>query len=207
MNIATRVTASIIGAYAGILGAVHGYFEILQGPVLTGGLIIQAVGPPCQADTVWHACLPAMTLMPNYSLTGYLTVIFSLAALFWGVFCLSRWQGGLVMILFSVLMLLVGAGFIPAFTGIIAGLAGLEIKSLLNLNHLKFLQKSSSILGRLWPWILIVFGLWGAGGWILGKFFNRTMLQLGFFLFFFCDLGLPFLALIAGICKDMENIK
>ena len=121
MNKATRITASIIGAYAGILGAVHGYFEILQGPAMINGLRIQAIGDPCQADAVWHACLPAMTLMPNFSLTGALAIIFSLAALFWAVFCLSRWQGGLVMILFSVLMLLVGAGFIPAFTGIVAG--------------------------------------------------------------------------------------
>ena len=205
MRKATRISASIIGAYAGILGAIHGYFEILQAPALTASQIIQAIGPPCRAETVWHACLPALTLMPNFSLTGTLAIIFSLAALFWAVFCISRWQGGLVMILFSVLMLLVGAGFIPVFTGILAGLAGLKIKSSLIIRRLKIVQKSAHVLGCLWPWTLLVFGLWGVGSWILGIFFNQIMLRLSFLLFFAFDLGLPILALVSGIARDLYN--
>lgn len=69
---ATRVAASALGVYVGLLGALHGYFEILQGDVAPDGLMINAIGPPCQPEEVGHACFPAMTLVPNFLVTGIL---------------------------------------------------------------------------------------------------------------------------------------
>lgn len=42
-----RVAASMVGVYAGLLGAIHGYSEILQGNVAPDSLMINAIGSPC----------------------------------------------------------------------------------------------------------------------------------------------------------------
>jgi len=61
-----KVAASILGAYAGLLGVEHGIFETLQGSTAPDGIMINALGAPCEAETVWHACYPALTLVPNF---------------------------------------------------------------------------------------------------------------------------------------------
>jgi hypothetical protein len=46
MKSATGIVASVVGAYAGLLGATHGVLEILQGNVAPGEVMIQAIGAP-----------------------------------------------------------------------------------------------------------------------------------------------------------------
>jgi len=53
-NSAARIVASALGVFAGLFGMEHGYFETLQGNVAPGGIYLLAIGPPCQANTVWH---------------------------------------------------------------------------------------------------------------------------------------------------------
>ena len=130
MNRATRATASILGIYAGLLGMVHGINEVLQGNVAPGGIMISAIGPPCQADTVWHACLPAMTLVPSFLVTGALSVLLSLITLVWAAAFVQRKRGGPILVLLAMMMVPVGGGFVPAFIGIIAGIAGAKINLL-----------------------------------------------------------------------------
>jgi hypothetical protein len=58
-NSKTRIVASILGILAGLLGLIYGYLETLQGNVAPRGIIILVMGPPCQANRVWHDCYPA----------------------------------------------------------------------------------------------------------------------------------------------------
>jgi len=206
MNRATSVTASVIGGYAGLLGAAHGYFETLQGSVAPDGIGINAMGAPCQGDAVWHACLPAMTIIPNFLATGVLAILFSLVALVWAAGFIQREKGGLILILLSILMLLVGGGFVPTFAGIIAGVAGTRINAPLTFWRSRFAGRSLSFLAKLWPRTLIAFVVWSLGGWLLGHFFNQTMLTLGVILFFFFDLELPLLTVFTGFARDIHRI-
>jgi hypothetical protein len=48
----------------------HDVFAMLQGCRLPDDLIFNAIGPPCQPETVWHACFPTITLIPNLIITG-----------------------------------------------------------------------------------------------------------------------------------------
>ena len=205
MNRATRVAASIIGVYTGLLGAAHGYLETLQGDVAPGGIMINAIGAPCQGDWVWHACLPAMTIVPNFLTTGVLAIIVSLITLMWAAIFIQRKNGGLILILLSILMFLVGGGFIPTFAGIIAGIAGTGINAPLTFWRTRLSGGAIDFLAKLWPWILIAFMVWSLGGWIIGYFFNQAMIDLSFVLFFFCNLGLPLLAIFTGIAHDIHN--
>lgn len=203
MKSATRVATSTIGVYAGLLGAIHGYFETLQGNVVPGGIGINAIGAPCQGDVVWHACLPAMTIVPNFIVTGILAIIISLIIVVWAGVFIQRKNGGLILILLSILMLLVGGGFIPTFSGIVAGVAGTGINTPLVFWRTRLSGSALRSLAKLWPWTLIVFVAWSLGGWFLGYFFNQVMINLSLVLFLVCNFGLPLLTVITGFAFDI----
>lgn len=61
--------ATALGVAAGLLGLERGYFETLQGNVAPNAVMISAIGPPCQPATAWHACEPALTLIPGFLVT------------------------------------------------------------------------------------------------------------------------------------------
>jgi hypothetical protein len=86
--------------------------------------MINAVGPPCQGS----GCFPAMTVIPNFFVTGILTIIFALAVLAWAAVLVQRKNGGTVLILLSVILLLVGGGFLPPALGVIGGVIGTRIR-------------------------------------------------------------------------------
>jgi hypothetical protein len=120
----TRAAASAIGVVAGLVGLYHGYNETLQGNSTPSGILINAVGPPCQGSS----CFPAMTVIPNFFVSGILVIILALVVLAWAAVFVQRRNGGLVLILLSIILLLVGGGFLPPALGIIAGAIGTRIK-------------------------------------------------------------------------------
>jgi hypothetical protein len=203
MNRATRVLSSVLGIYAGLIGAAHGYFETLQGNVSPTGLLISAIGLPCRSEAVWHACLPALTVIPSFLVTGIIAILFSLIVLVWAAVLIQRKNGGLVLILLSLLMLLVGGGFIPAFIGIVTGLVGTRIDAARPLGSLQFSDGVLTVPAKFWPWSLIVFVGWSLSEWIYGFFFNQIMINLSCILLFISYLGLPYVAVLSAFAKDI----
>jgi len=120
----TRVAASLLGVFAGIGGGVfHGIGEILQGSVAPNEMMIQAY-PAMQAT----AGEPAMTIVPNFLLTGILAIILGIIVTVWAAAFIERKNGGLILILLSIIMLLLGGGIIPPIFGVLAGVIGTRIK-------------------------------------------------------------------------------
>jgi cytochrome bd-type quinol oxidase subunit 1 len=119
-----RAAASVLGIASGLIGAYHGYNETLQGSTMPGGILINAIGPPCQGN----ACLPAMTVIPNFFYAGVVSIIVSLFILFMAVAFVQRKKSGLWMIGLSILQLLVGGGFLPPLLGIVSGIVMTRIK-------------------------------------------------------------------------------
>ena len=120
----TRVVASLLGIFAGLGGGVfHGIGEVLQGSVTSNGIMIQAY-PAMQATSGE----PAMTLLPNFLLTGIFAIIIGIIVTIWAAAFIGRKNGGLVLILLSIIMLLVGGGIIPPLFGVLAGVIGTRIK-------------------------------------------------------------------------------
>lgn len=120
----TRVAASLLGVFAGIGGGVfHGIGEILQGSLAPNEIMIQAY-PAMQAI----AGEPAMTIVPNFLLTGVLAIIMGFIVTIWSVAFIERKNGGLILILLSIIMLLLGGGIIPPIFGVLAGIIGTRIK-------------------------------------------------------------------------------
>jgi hypothetical protein len=203
MKNAMRITASALGLYAGLLGIEHGSFEVFQGNVAPNSLMINAVGPPCQPDAVWHACFPAVTFIPNFLATGIAAIIMGLSVSIWATGFVHRKHGGLILILLSILMVPVGGGFVPMFIGVLAGVAGTRIDRPPKRRWEKT-GKLSCLLAKLWPWALSLLVIWFPGSWILGRFFGQAMLDLGIFLFLLFDVGLPFFIVIASFAHNMH---
>lgn len=121
----TIAVASVLGIFAGVGGASHGPGQILQGNITPSGIMIQAWPGLTQL-----AGEPAMTIIPNFLASGVLTIIFGLIVTVWAAAFVQRKNGGLVLILLSIVMLLVGGGLFPPAFGVIAGIIGTRIKQL-----------------------------------------------------------------------------
>ena len=127
----SRVAASIIGIIAGFLGADHGYYEILQRDKALNGILFDAISGTSFSNlpTSQWTGEPAMTFIPNFLITGIFAILVSLVVMAWAALFVQQKNGGLTLILLSILMLLVGGGFLPPLFGIIAGVIGRYRKS------------------------------------------------------------------------------
>ena len=127
----SRVAASLVGMIAGVIGAQHGYYELLQRERPLNGPLFDAVSGtslsnlPTSQWTGW----PAMTLVQDFRITGILAILVSLVVTAWSALFIRRKNGGRTLGLLSILMLLVGGGFIPPLFGIIAAAIGSHRKS------------------------------------------------------------------------------
>ena len=203
-NCATRVVASTLGILAGLLGLVHGYLETRQGNAAPSGIFILAVGPPCQANRVWHQCFPAMTIIPNFFVTGILAIIVSLIVILWAAAFVQRKHGDQVLILLSIIQLLVGGGLISPLLCIVAGVVGTKIQAPFTWWRAHLSVHWRRLLATLWPWSLIAFFFWLVGTAILGYFFNEFVLSLARLLLYF-TLGLLLLAVLTGFAHDIQG--
>ena len=158
MKTARRITASLLGLYAGLLGAAHGYFEIRQGSVAPDGLMISAIGPPCQPKLATHACFPAMTLIPNFLLTGIVAMSVSVAIVAWAIHRLPSRRGVLVMLGLFILLTLSGGGlgFVPFY--LITCAYATRIDSPLSWSRRVLAAGGRSAMARVWPYALACAG-------------------------------------------------
>jgi hypothetical protein len=199
MRKATRIVASALGIFAGFGGPEHGYFEILQGHVRPDRLIIAAIGPPCDPEKVWNLCEPAMTVIPSFLVTGILATVIGLITMIWAAALVHRKHGGIVLILLSIALLLVGGGLFPPVIGIIAGVVGTWINAPLTRQPGSVLR----FLAKLWPWTLVAFFVWAFGQFLIGHYFNEFLQKSGF-LSPLLILGLLVLSILSGYTSDVE---
>jgi len=191
MNRATRITASALGISAGIASIEHGYFEVLQGNAKPDGLFIVSMGPPCDPDIIWNACEPALTIIPDFFITGILAIIFGILTIIWSLGFLQRKHGGGILVLLSIGILLFGGGLFPPFIGIVASIIATRIQNPLTWWRGHAESTASRSLVKLYPWAIIIYLCIILGQFIVGYFFNdffksvmgiTVLLILGFLL-------------------------
>jgi hypothetical protein len=168
MRESTKTVATWLGIVAGIAGLEHGYFAFIQGNTPIPGLAFPSWGPPCVPEEIWHSCEPAMSIIPNFLITGILAMLFSLALIVWAGWFVQRRHGGWVQMAISVLLLLFGGGFFPPIIGFIGGLAGTQINRPLSGQP----SRLTRFAARLWPWSLVIFVAWTLGQFPVGHYFN-----------------------------------
>jgi hypothetical protein len=152
---ATRLVATTYGVLAGFAGVEHGFFEILQGNTVPSGIMIQAIGP---AQRFWpHGGEPAMTLIPNFFVTGALAMLVGVLVMVWAAAFVQRKHGGLILILLSIFQLLVGGGIMPIFLAATAGVVATRINAPLSWRRVHIPIGVRNFFADLFPWSFVVF--------------------------------------------------
>ena len=121
------VVSAFLGVIASVLGAYHGYGEILQGRDTPKGVVINAYSgidcPPAGNAN----CFPAMTVLPTtFMVFGIITVIVAVAVLACTILMIAGKKVGLVLLVASIGLLLAGGGFLPPVLGAVAALLALR---------------------------------------------------------------------------------
>ena len=154
MNKATKIIVATLGTIFGISGMSHGFFEILQGNVPTGGLFISAVG---EAQKMWpHGNEPAFTLIPNFLMAGIAAMIVGLTIIIWSVGFVHKKNGPAIFIFLFVLLLLVGGGVAQILFFPLIWLVSTRINKPLAWWRKILSVRIRESLGKVWPWSLIV---------------------------------------------------
>jgi hypothetical protein len=212
MYSATKSTATTIGILASLAGMEHGFFEVLQGNHAAGGLVIEAIGP---AQRFWEEGTEiALTLVPNFLLTGILAISVGLAMIIWSSFFVQTRYGALVLALLAVLLFIFGGGFAPPISAILAIFTASRIgkpsprwSSRLPSGVLRFLARS-------WKGSIIVVAVLYLAcvmeaifGWPLLLFFDPATTTSVLMAAGLADLALMIYAVLAGFAHDSaENI-
>ena len=154
-NRATRLTASTLGVLVGLAGIDHGIFEILQGNLAPDAIMIAAIGPD---QRFWvYGEETAVTILPNFLVTGVLAVILGLLVTIWSAFFLQRKHGAIILMALSILLFLFGGGFAPIFMALVASLIATRINRPLIWWRKLFSGSVGSFLAKLWSGMLIAF--------------------------------------------------
>jgi hypothetical protein len=119
------VIASTLGVLVGLAGIEHGFFEMLQGNVTPTSIWIDAIGP---SQRFWeYATETAITIIPNFFVTGLLAMIAGLLVTIWAAAFVQRKYGARILFLLSILLWLVGGGYGPIFFTIFAAITATRI--------------------------------------------------------------------------------
>lgn len=148
MNRATRITVSTFGAIMGLAGIEHGVGEVLQGNRVPNSLFILS-----WPDAPFFRGVggePAMTVIPNLLITGILAILVSLLYIVWVVALPHTKRAGLVLILLSIVMLLVGGGLFPPALAAIMGMVATRINAPLAWWRTRFSSGVRRSIGSLW---------------------------------------------------------
>lgn len=154
MRNATRLTVSTFGAIMALAGFEHGLGEVLQGNVAPQSVMIQSW--PNSDFFKILAGEPAMTLIPNLLISGVLTILGSLICLIWTTRFIQRKHGGLILILLSIGLLLIGGGFGPPLLGLIIGPTGTKINAAFTGWRKHLPVRLCGLLAKAWPWLFAV---------------------------------------------------
>jgi hypothetical protein len=154
MKNATRAIVSTLGVIMGLGGIEHGIGEVLQGNTVPSGVVF-----PSWPDSAFFRVVagePAMSIIPNFLVTGILAILFSLVFTVWVTMFIHRRNGGLFLILLSIIMLLVGGGIFPPIIGIMIGILGTRINTPLTWWRVHLPINLRQLLRKLWPWSFTV---------------------------------------------------
>lgn len=75
-----------------------------------------------------------MTIIPNFLITGIVALILGVITMAWSIVFIRRQQGGLILALLSLALLLFGGGIIPPIIGFIGGLMAIKLSHSRNAN-------------------------------------------------------------------------
>ena len=153
-NHATCRIATTLGVLTGIGSIDHGLLECMQGFRPTPGLIVNALGPGYRW-TVWkEGGEGALTLIPNFLITGIIATTLGLAMIVWALSFIDKPYGPTVFLLLGVASFLTGGGVAQVVLFTLTWGVATRIRATLEFWRWFIPSRSQRTLGRIWPWTL-----------------------------------------------------
>ena len=158
---ATRIVVVAFALLCGLTGIIAGYFEILQGNVAPEGLIISTIGPEhgmFRTYSIYDLMEPysALTIIPNFLLTGMASIIVSCLVILWAVGFIHKKYGVIIFLFLSIVQLLVGGAFVMDLA-IITSITATRINKPLRWWRSHLSDKMKRSLAKMWPWSLMFY--------------------------------------------------
>jgi len=192
-----KVSTVILITYTAIIGFIHGVGEILQAGSKSNSNLIYALDV-ADPDKVWHAGLPAFSVIPDFLISGIITILISIAIIIFVNLLIESNYFKFFPLLF-ILLFLFGGGFVPPFIGIISSTYYvIKKESKLNNKQPSFLRK---LIAKLWIYLISVLIFWLPSSWVIGWIFPAFRLQISSATFIMFDIILPILILVAANSK------
>lgn len=188
------ISTIVLIIYAVIIGFIHGVGEMLQAGSKSSSYLIYALDV-ADPDKVWHAGLPAFSLMPDFLISGIITVLISTIIVVF-VYLLIESNYFKFLPLLFILLFLFGGGFVPPFIGILSS-TYYAIKRNRNMNE-KQTSFIRNLIAKLWIYLISVIIVSLPSSWILGWIFPAFMLQVSSATFIMFNIILPILILVSA---------
>ena len=105
-----RLAVAAFSILCGLTGVLAGSFEISQGNIETGGIVISTIDSENSlSGTLTYM---AFTIVPNMLVTGITAIIVSVVTMVWAVWFVQRENGPLILLGLFVAQTLLGGGWI-----------------------------------------------------------------------------------------------
>jgi hypothetical protein len=202
-NPSVKITASALGALAGVSGLISGYYEILQGDLAPSGLWNSFIGPSYSMYD--NGVYEVLTVVPSFHLTGLLAMVVSSVALVWALGFLHRKHGAPVMLLLAVTQCLVGGAWVLDL-GIFTSILATRINNPLDWWRTHLPEKAQKILAQLWPWSVVAYSILSVmllGATVLGVD-NKSVVDLVIMIASAMIIPIP-LMIVGGIARDIQQ--
>lgn len=189
-----KISTVVILTYSAIIGFIHGIGEILQAGSKSNSYLINAI-EVADPDKIWHAGFPAFSIIPDFLITGIITVLISIVIVVFANLLIESNYFKFSPLLF-ILLFLFGGGFVPPFIGIISSTYYvIKRKSNMNNKQPSFLSK---LFAKSWIYLISVLIVWFPSSWIVGWIFPAFRLQISSVTFIMFDIILPISIMIAA---------
>lgn len=148
-----------------------------------------------------------MTIIPDLLATGIAALAVSIATIVWSLVFVQKRQGGWMLLVLAIAMLLVGGGFGPPALVLLAGVAGLGINAPYTGWRRHLPTTLRAWLAGLWPWVFgicAVNGVFLVVGHVVAAYLFapvRAVLFVGSFFFAVVTL---LITILAGTAHDIQ---
>ncbi|MGD0644796.1 MAG: hypothetical protein ABSA75_07815 [Candidatus Bathyarchaeia archaeon] len=147
---ATRAIASTLGVLTGISGISHGISEALQGNHETNGFVINAIGKGSSWTKWTNGGEGAFTLIPNFFITGTLTIITGIVLAVWSARFIQTKKGSPIFLLIGTILFLVGGGVAQVPFIILTWVVATRINKPLSWWNTKISMNTRGALAKAW---------------------------------------------------------
>ena len=152
----TKLVVAAFGILCGSTGIIAGFFEIRQGNIAPSGFKISTIGPDyAMVDDFTYF---AVTIIPNFLITGILAIIVSSLMIVWSVKFVQNRYGVLILLGLSVTQMLVGGGWVIDLA-IITSILATQIDKPLNWWRSHLPAKLQYWLAKLFPSSVVAYAL------------------------------------------------